>query len=299
MTTLLNRSLANNTKHAYKAAFNAYRVFHISIYNQEPTRHISSKKFAQFIAFSHSKGMKYSTICSRISALKYINNLYGNRDTSNHFLVQRILQGCKLSANNTDKRKPITKSLLKRIIRSLSSIFDSQYNRLLFKAMFIISFYALLRVSEIAKTQHSNHSILHSDINLKQYKGQVNKIDVVLRHSKHNNSETTIQLHKQSHRKLCPVRAVQKFHNIRAPGDGQFFVNNDGNPITDKQFRKVFSKCITKIGLKPKFYTPHSFRIGGATSAHLKNISDSQIRQLGRWKSNAFLGYIRPSKICW
>ena len=297
MTDLLNRSLANNTKQAYRAAFKAYHNFHICIYNQQPTNHITPKKFAQFIAFSHSKGLKYSTICSRLSALKYINNLHGHSDTSKQFLVQRILQGCKLSSDNTDKRKPITKSILKRMIQSLSSIFDTQYNRLLFKTMFIISFYALFRVSEITKTQHSNHTMLHPDVHFKQSHGQINEIELVLYHSKHTHSETKVQLLKQRHRKICPVRALQKFYTIRPRGDNQLFVNSTGHPITDKQFRKVFKKCISKIGLKTKCYTPHSLRIGGATSAHLNNMSDSQIRQLGRWKSNAFLNYIRPSKI--
>ena len=37
----------------------------------------------------------------------------------------------------------------------------------------------------------------------------------------------------------------------------------------------------------------HSFRIGAASFAADKGLSDAQVRALGRWKSNTFLKYIR------
>ena len=75
---------------------------------------------------------------------------------------------------------------------------------------------------------------------------------------------------------------------------GPLFTNASNSPITDTIFRKVLRKAITKLGLNPSVYTPHSFRIGGATLAHELNYSDSQIRQIGRWKSVAFNKYVRP-----
>ena len=44
-------------------------------------------------------------------------------------------------------------------------------------------------------------------------------------------------------------------------------------------------------------YKAHSFRIGAASWATAKGFSDSQIRLLGRWKSNAFLKYIRTPSL--
>ena len=43
-----------------------------------------------------------------------------------------------------------------------------------------------------------------------------------------------------------------------------------------------------------KFNT-HSFRIGGATSAKWAGVSDSHLKALDRWRSDAYLKYVRLS----
>ncbi|XP_071144984.1 uncharacterized protein [Mytilus edulis] len=42
-----------------------------------------------------------------------------------------------------------------------------------------------------------------------------------------------------------------------------------------------------------RYYKAHSFRIGAATSAAAKGIPHSVIQGMGRWKSSAFMKYIR------
>jgi hypothetical protein len=43
------------------------------------------------------------------------------------------------------------------------------------------------------------------------------------------------------------------------------------------------------IGLDPKFYKGHMFRIGAATSAAARGIPLSVIQNMGRWKSDAVI----------
>jgi RES domain-containing protein len=43
------------------------------------------------------------------------------------------------------------------------------------------------------------------------------------------------------------------------------------------------------------FETGHSFRIGAASFAAEKSLSDAQVRFMGRWNSNAFRKYIRSN----
>ena len=49
--------------------------------------------------------------------------------------------------------------------------------------------------------------------------------------------------------------------------------------------------------LDPSLYKSHSFRIGAASWAAAKGFSNSKIRQLGRWISNAFLNYIQTPSL--
>jgi len=46
-------------------------------------------------------------------------------------------------------------------------------------------------------------------------------------------------------------------------------------------------------GISDKGFSSHSFRIGAATSLAMEGVPESRIMQLGRWKSNAYKGYIR------
>jgi hypothetical protein len=53
--------------------------------------------------------------------------------------------------------------------------------------------------------------------------------------------------------------------------------------------------CVEKCQSDTCKYTTHSYRIGGATLAYDRQFSNAQIQQLGRWSSQAFTKYLRPS----
>ena len=59
-----------------------------------------------------------------------------------------------------------------------------------------------------------------------------------------------------------------------------------------------FLRAPRSAGMDPGHCSGHSFRIGTATVAAAAGLSDSLIQTMGRWKSGAFLSYIRtPSKV--
>ncbi len=93
---------------------------------------------------------------------------------------------------------------------------------------------------------------------------------------------------------LCPVAAVLGYLAIRPEVPGPLFIYEDGTPLSRSRLVQAVRSALASIGtIDLARYTGHSFRIGAATAAAQAGIPDSMIQTLGRWKSSAFLTYIR------
>lgn len=77
--------------------------------------------------------------------------------------------------------------------------------------------------------------------------------------------------------------------------DGPLFQNIGGTPVTHSYVTGQLTFILKFLGIDPKFYKGHSFRIGAATHATTLGFSEPYIRQLGRWNSNTVQRYIRIS----
>ena len=61
--------------------------------------------------------------------------------------------------------------------------------------------------------------------------------------------------------------------------------------------RRVRAALWGGVGVDSDKYAGHSFRIGAASTAAAVGVEDSLIQTLGRWKSSAYLSYVRvPSE---
>ena len=92
---------------------------------------------------------------------------------------------------------------------------------------------------------------------------------------------------------LCPVSALLKYLIVRGTAPGLLFHFQDNAPLTKSKFTAKFRELLLLAGMDPKHYAGHSFRIGAASTAAAKGIEDSLIQTLGRWKSSAYLTYVR------
>ncbi|KAJ8314851.1 hypothetical protein KUTeg_007001 [Tegillarca granosa] len=54
----------------------------------------------------------------------------------------------------------------------------------------------------------------------------------------------------------------------------------------------ILKKCLKFLNLPTQQFKSHSFRIGAASLASMKNIPPNVIQSWGRWKSDAYRGYI-------
>ncbi len=92
---------------------------------------------------------------------------------------------------------------------------------------------------------------------------------------------------------ICPVVALLEFMVIRKAGDGPFFRLDDGKGLNRRVFVEELRKALRERGVADEGILGHSFRIGAATATSRNGASDEQIKDLGRWRSRAYKGYVR------
>ena len=76
---------------------------------------------------------------------------------------------------------------------------------------------------------------------------------------------------------------------------GPLFRLSGRQPLTRLRFVEEVRRALQKANLPAKDFAGHSFCIGAATTASATGVEDSMIQTLGRWKSSAFLKFIRAS----
>ena len=105
----------------------------------------------------------------------------------------------------------------------------------------------------------------------------------------YNQRPFTLTINRQS--SCCPIQLLLEYLALRGNRGGAIFITRGGIPIAREAFALQLSEAIRLRGLDPARYKGHSFRIGAASYAAGQGMSDSQIRIMGRWKSNAFHKY--------
>ena len=73
----------------------------------------------------------------------------------------------------------------------------------------------------------------------------------------------------------------------------QFRTATGWKVVTRTIATKALRRMVRSLGRDPVQYALHSGRIGGATQLAAQGASDIQIQRAGRWKSLAFMVYVR------
>ena len=188
-----------------------------------------------------------------------------------HFIVTKTLRGyCNLKKAK-DSRLPITPSILKGLIESLSHTGSS----VLLKAMYLLAFHAFLRIGEITGPIPPKGNSLALG-NVKFIFDRTNTPSAVEIHTsqfKHSSGKHIPVLLVQSNElpgNMCPVKALWDYLQIRGHETKKeqplfSFMNN--GVVSRKFFTDQLQVCLKYVGLSIKNYKSHSFRIGAATTA--------------------------------
>lgn len=283
---MLASALAPSSSKAYERAWKKFTDFVVK--NGLPIKFpIPTNYLLWFFTDLHNKGLAYVSLLPILSAISYIQKIKHVEDTTKSFKLQQLLLAIKQNKVSGDLRQPITYSMLSSMLDKLATLPISAYENCLFKALFLLSFHFGLRLGEVTD---SPHNLKRDSIFLGK-----NSMSLTFHSFKHGRGPPITHEVQSSNSRWCPVVAMDKFLKLRGSRPGPLFIL--GNSAVKRGTLNAKLKSLLQLcGIQSKI-TSHSFRIGAATWwAHL-NYSEARIKRLGRWKSNAFLKYIRGSVV--
>lgn len=295
---LLRSSLQPSSLPTYKRAWNLfYTFFHTTFPGVALNLPISVPHLALFIAYLFDRNYAPSTVQTYVSALSYSHKLFALQDPTKVFFIIQMLKGYGKLGSRVDSRLPITLPILHKILSIAHDLSLSSYELCLFQAMCSLAFHAFLRVGEMAVT-NNNTSVLTIDniTKLVNADNHVISLKVTFLNYKHSYNQSPFSIIIDRQESFCPVQLMLDYLACRGSLPGSLFMLT-GTPVSRQYFCDILSRAIKRCGLSPTRYKGHSFRIGAASHAAERGMSDSRIRVLGRWKSNAFLRYIRLSSV--
>ena len=248
-----------------------------------------------FMAHLKAKGLTAGTISTYISATRYVCKMQGWDDPGNNFMVATALAGLNKTNRVPDVRLPITIPILAKLLTVTQRVISCEFEAKLFKAMFSLAFFAFLRIGEFTSRSASQPALLERSSIVFDQQNPLTGFTLIFKNYKHKKGgrPTLIQIHAQAEQHLCPVRMLSQYLALSPSKLGSLFQRADGSSISRAYFTSVMHPLLKACSLDPNFYKGHSFRIGAASWAAQKGLSDQQIRHLGRWSSDAFKKYIR------
>ena len=239
---------------------------------------------------------KSATIRNYVSAIKAVLQEDKVKISEDHFLLSSLTRACKLKNDQVKAHLPIQGDFLALILNEMAKMFDQKpYLMKMYSAMAIAAYFGMLRIGEIAQSEHAVGVL---DVSVATNK---KKIMFVLRSSKTHNKGDHPQIIKlvrhaadrfgkkkgQAHfpeKLICPYEALRQFIAVRPKYHSileQFFVFGDRSYVKPVQFRIVLKSAIKNVGLDEKLYDTHSLRIGQTVDLLKLGFSVETIKKLG------------------
>ena len=241
-------------------------------------------------------GSQSATIRSYFSAIKHVLKSDGYDWNDQKAMLNTITRSCRLINDTVKIRLPITRNLLDMLNFEIERKFTKQlYLEYMFKAVFNLAYYGMMRVGEIGL---SNHTLKAKDVHIGYNK---DKVLLVLHSSKTHGKESVpqkikIEALKESKRFFCPFKILRKYMNLRGNYEEDtdaFIAFSDGSAVPPEHLRAVLRELLKNLGLNALLYDFHSCRAGRTVDMARMNYSLEYIRKAGRWRSNAVYKYLK------
>ena len=248
----------------------------------------------------------HASIKVYLSAVRqlHVENGHQPPDTGAMANLQQVLKGIRTAQSKDPQtavrqRHPITPDMLKRIKNNWETKVLSR-DQIMLWAAFLTCFYGFMRSGELCGQELEDSQGQTADLNYEDVAvddiSNPKRVQLLLRKSKTDIFRQGTLIHiGRTGDGLCPVAALLSWMICRGNKPGPLFLFSSGKVLTRAAFVNNLKLAITQAGMNAEGFSGHSFRSGAATTAATRGLPDSQIKQLGRWKSAAYLRYIKPS----
>ena len=295
----LANALAPSTRQTYSFAVRRYLVF-CSQFSLSPLP-LRQETVARFISHLAISGVAYQSIRLYLSAIRYYQISGGMLDPGLDSLpwLGYVLRGIHRSHPALPSRRPlpITPDLMRLLFDTWSQTPPSTcYDTEMLWAACCMAFFSFMRAGEftcLSMQSFMNTMLSPRDISIDSRENPT-VVSVYLWQSKTDpfGAGVIIYLGRTYH-SICPVLAILSYLARRGRVHGPLFLFVDGSPLSRQKLVFHLRRALDSHSIDLSSYVGHSFRVDTATAAALARLEDSAIRSLGRWRSGAFLRYIR------
>lgn len=291
----MSRAFAVTTKGTYRCHMQSYMAF-CKVMATPPVP--ASPEFIIQYAVLLARTLKFSSIKQYLNIIRLLHVSSGlPNPLQGDFNIHYVLRGIQRSIAEPPARKfPITPHLLVHILSKLDT--SACHDAAVWAAALVMFFGLLRRSNVLVSAMGSFNASLHlcrSDLSFSRQGAFLS-----IRWSKTNQfaqRNRTLPLPFMPHHVLCPVKALYNYISMAPclPGPCPLFMipSKSGYvPLSPSSFVQCIRSCLTGAVSSTTDYAGHSFRRGGASWAFQSGLSVDTIRQLGDWRSNAYMDYI-------
>lgn len=292
----VSHALEPGTVSSYSTAAKRYKKWCLA--NGMPPYPVSEEKVCYFVVYQ-ALFVGLPTVYKYLSGIRSAQLDMGIAwpETAGWHRFSRVMRflkkkyGCAVSA---PPRRPITTEVLEAFLPTLDL---SLHNDRLFFAASCLAVFCFWRGSEFLFSAGSatNHHLLLGQF---QWTGSGRNTGVSIRllHSKTKWWRRDVMTRASSTgTAACPVKAVAAYLSASKLGlsaKSFLFTLADGAPLSRSWMLARTARALADANIDDDRYRSVSWRGGGALSARRAGVSDSVIKMLGRWQSNAFMFYL-------
>lgn len=245
----------------------------------------------------YAKQLSSQTIKVYLSAIRAMHVTEGFANPADNVRVKLALKAIEGKQNRpVQKKMAITYNILSNFAIFLDNKFD---DRMIWSAMTLAHF-GCMRTAEFvastADTFDSQCQLCERDIAFLTSPTGKSGMRVFLKRSKTDPTGKGLAIYIGcTGTSVCAVCAMRNYMVLSKSdhGDDPLFKWENGLYLTRSSFVKRTKDLAERLGLNKNEYSGHSFRVGAATSGAAAGFSPRELKLLGRWSSDAYMGYIR------